>query len=930
MMSFLRNQVETIEIDFPEIVDITPEDFPGLKDWYRNCISGGLVAPVTYQHYWQSKFYELPICAMQGLQSGNTPQTIIFGNSDTPGTPKTASLDGYSVWLCDAAASVGGLTSSPSLVPQSPLPNAAEPEVTIFCIVGFDQSTPGFGQNCIRMRGGDANSDIALGTGGTLTDMLSFFVRSSNGSYANPIDTVSIEADGNYHLVCLQYSHATKTARLIVDGRITSATNLAMNTFNFVTANPAGFLLNSNDISTAKWRGKTGEMCFYDGTLLTDQEINNLANNYYLKKYPSLIWIDIPGGGVALETITHKYISKDLPIEIINDYYGYRPYLKTVDDMAAEIKDKDTITRRLKISLVDDLEYKAAGSLQMASYWRMWIASHKNFKGKLIRYYRRLGDDPLALRFTGLIDEIKIANNGTVTIEAVDLLKAMSKVDYPILSGLIVSPNDTPGIWTVASESEMLALSDAISGDYCKQTFFYNSFGWGFIGSSGGSLTPGDQHWFNIAFYKDGNPIDLTGASFIVLAAGQTRITLSFGGIGYVWDYVKIFWGKSDNQTPFEIAQINYPTMSYIFDDDTLTFPAAVIPTEAIRYYKLADPGVYSNSDDWDLQVGTPDFPINIDGDASLLDDSGFIKIDDEIIHYGHITTDSDGQSLTDVERGVFATESPRHKANTAIYYILCVTDAINIFAEMKHLLYLAGITSDYLSAKFDEYILDDDLDVTCLPIIKDSNLADIFFDLVNLADALCFQNEDGLIDIIKINEHPVDYVEISDEANIIFNTSNLDLNDKSRLTRWILYWNRFDIDKGLRDYSAYGRGNITVDDVAETFYGDKIQDIQYTAWLNAADSDTAAINAAIYYANKLLDSRRYRTNQAQLILSCEFEIKDDEIKLAQIVKIRTSKVLNELGESELLKYRVILKEPSDNKIKFKFQMINETPIEES
>ena len=636
---------------------------------------------------------------------------------------------------------------------------------------------------------------------------------------------------------------------------------------------------------------------------------------------------------IEFPTETFKFISTNVPIEIINEYYGHRPYLKHVDDIASEIKEKDTVTRRLKVTLIDELDYiDITTSTNMASYWRLFIARNKNYKGKIIRYYRRLGDGPLELKFAGRIDNIKIAANGNINIEAVDLLKAMSKVDYPFMTGLVLT-NNIPAVFIATSDTDMTNLSDAIEGDYCKRIDFISPYfnDLYYTDEIPGSLSPGSRYYTRlIGFSSADYPIVKAELVAIMDTANYGR-RFRFKNYADVSYYKLYIYGWSNEGggfipviPPYIMTTIapGDPPSSFDFTTTAQMSSVETDPAEAVRYFKLITNGNYSILTNWEA-VSVPIFTMDIDGDAAQFDNSGYLKLDDEIIYYDSIATDSEGASLMGVIRGLFGTESPLHYADTMFYLILSIDTPIDIFLQMKKLLLLVGLDDTYLSTKFDEYAALGTLNVTTLPIIKETKLSDIYFDLVNLADCISFQNEEGLIDILKLDEMPASYVEITDEANIIYNTSNLDLNEKTRLTRWILLWNRIDIDKSLTDDEAYYRGNITVDGDAEAYYGDVLQDKQYTAFLNAGD-DPAEVTAINTYVNELLDKRRIRTNEAQWQITAELEIKDDAIKIGQVVKIRTQKVLDENGIAQLLKYRVMKKEPGFNKIKFTFQRMIE------
>ena len=92
---------------------------------------------------------------------------------------------------------------------------------------------------------------------------------------------------------------------------------------------------------------------------------------------------------IEIGATTYKYISSNLPHQILTRYYGYKPYIKQATDISTEIKEKDTIPRRLKITFVDD--FVITNDPNYSSYWRTWIAANKNYKGKLLTFSRRIG-----------------------------------------------------------------------------------------------------------------------------------------------------------------------------------------------------------------------------------------------------------------------------------------------------------------------------------------------------------------------------------------------------------------------------------------------------------------------------------------------------------------------------------------------------------
>ena len=179
----------------------------------------------------------------------------------------------------------------------------------------------------------------------------------------------------------------------------------------------------------------------------------------------------------------------------------------------------------------------------------------------------------------------------------------------------------------------------------------------------------------------------------------------------------------------------------------------------------------------------------------------------------------------------------------------------------------------------------------------------------------MCFQNEEGKVDILSHAEIPASFEHLNDRANFIHGSGSVDENDASRYTDAVLYWNNFDPDKAIEEKDGFNRINIGADADARSpnEYGDERYDLQYCIWLNVAFDAAATIDA---YVNSLLDKRRQRHRDAQALLTEDVEIKDSSLKVGQIVFISTNEIQdihgNDLKETA---FRIIKKTPKKGKI---------------
>ena len=261
-----------------------------MQDWFQNCyydVNNG----VNFENIWQSALLAQPCNFYTYPPPAQTPHTWIYSIAvSTLNNPSTELLDGNKIQL-NTAITLATSASCTSLFPQLPLTAFTEPEMTVFFILKVGNNF-GVQNKMLRWRGDDANSDFIIYMAGLGNNYLTFFTRSSNGNTVQVNDTVDVQGDGNYYLVCIQYSYTTKISRLIINGRDLTGIDLGQDTFDFNAAGSATFYLGQG-ISLGNFIGSIGDMAIYGTALLTNANINSLANNYYLKRYPSLVWSDV-------------------------------------------------------------------------------------------------------------------------------------------------------------------------------------------------------------------------------------------------------------------------------------------------------------------------------------------------------------------------------------------------------------------------------------------------------------------------------------------------------------------------------------------------------------------------------------------------------------------------------------------------------------
>ena len=655
-------------------------------------------------------------------------------------------------------------------------------------------------------------------------------------------------------------------------------------------------------------------------------------------------------------TKTYEFVNGDIPVELAAELFPARPYIKNISDIPTEIKENDTSVGVMKITLLDEPDgdigtdpyYKTRTSIQ-GTYWKKWLARNPNYKGRKIERYEgfwRNGElSDFKKKYEGIIENISVAD-GSVTIEVPNILKKLSEISYPLESKYSLKFR-APNYFNVSSQNDMLALP-AVVGDYAERSdlgtlnnFVCNN------SAIGGSLPPGVYSVTVVAYDSSDRPLANKTAK---KAAGEYGHNT--GSISISWDAVS---GASSYNVYIKkvytiIQTINLddgvdaiPIESYVEVDNpvwilnkTVTTPAASVintsgvsedpPTEAQNIYILTadDPTTIGN---WEQNQGIQALYIDANSD---LDSSGYILIEDEVIYYtAKITGSVHGttvDALLNVKRKQLDTEASEHAVNTKLHYIFNYS-AGNGFTIAKDILDKANILS-YADTQFNTYeTLGTDIDFSCAPFVKETKLNKIFFDLINVLGCICWQGEDGKIKIKKRDEDQTSYDTITDEANIIANSGNVDLNETSRFTNWILYWHKWDVAASQDEKEAYSYGYDLQDEdaISENEYNDVNEDVQQTLWIN---TDCGTFENISNYILALLTSRKNRTRDAQPIYECRLEMKDGNIETGEIILLSTNDIENADGTPYTNeKFRVIKKQPAGGTFNAKFIKENQLAI---
>ncbi|MEW5745287.1 MAG: hypothetical protein AB1805_07625 [Nitrospirota bacterium] len=303
---------------------------------------------------------------------------------------------------------------------------------------------------------------------------------------------------------------------------------------------------------------------------------------------------------------------------------------------------------------------------------------------------------------------------------------------------------------------------------------------------------------------------------------------------------------------------------------------------------------------------------------AGLYAAPAYIRIKDDIIYY---TGTAGGNQITGCAWGQFGSTKEAHRAKDKVQPVRYIPPT-NGFDIMKTLLEAdAGIDpADVDTAAFDYWKAWPDMDVNFSAIISEPTKADkLYFELVDLLDCKSWVAEDLKITIKRNvpNEPGRGYKTITDAANIIHGSASVDLNEKSRITRMLLYWDRTAIGK-VADVNSYNRLDIGLDSDAEgdNDYNDIVEKKVFCRWLRSGYETEEIVNNFI---KDLLARQVWRQRDAMPILQCSLELKDSDIKTGQFTKVSTDELLQPDGNPiDKVITQVIRREMQDRLVKVK------------
>ena len=350
---------------------------------------------------------------------------------------------------------------------------------------------------------------------------------------------------------------------------------------------------------------------------------------------------------------------------------------------------------------------------------------------------------------------------------------------------------------------------------------------------------------------------------------------------------------------------------------DNITLSKSKVTIEAVDLLSsLSDVTIAAEIEaELNADITTTSVSLTLTDTDELTESTGHIKLNDEIIYYT-AKNDTTNTLTTELQyRGMFDTTAAAHSEGDSVqpvYYF--VPD--HPYDHMDTLLTLAEIDSRMNTTAFADYRDFPGTTVDFSAIIHEPTKAsDLFWELVNFTNSVVWQDEAQQISIRKLlaNEPGRSYGEINDTEHIVGGSSSADLNDKSRVTRVILYWDRTTL--GDEDeVSSYQTIEIAIDADAESAneYNDVIEEKLFCRWLRHGYEQDELVEE---YAELLVRRRLMAKRDAQEIVTFKLELKDEGLKTGDSIKLTTD-TLSEIDGTDLTSqaFMVVKRDPGKGK----------------
>lgn len=285
---------------------------------------------------------------------------------------------------------------------------------------------------------------------------------------------------------------------------------------------------------------------------------------------------------------------------------------------------------------------------------------------------------------------------------------------------------------------------------------------------------------------------------------------------------------------------------------------------------------------------------LSLTEDVEAFPSLGYVRIDDEIIRYE--SKDDVTKQLSTLSRAQFGTAAAEHKAKTKVQPVRYFTPKSGFDHLLDMLLVDAGIDPGYVDEDAFTYWKawpQRDIDFSAV-VSEPKKLSDLFFEVVDLLDCKVWVAENLKITIRRNvqNAPGRTYHVLSDEDDITLESGSVDHNEKSRITRVSIYWDKIATGKD-GESTSYRRLDIAVDPDAESNYDGVIEKTVLCRWIDPTCGEEGGIAR---FVQNLGLRRITRQRDAQPLISVELPPKDAQVLTGDYVRLSTDEVLGPDG----------------------------------
>ncbi len=546
-------------------------------------------------------------------------------------------------------------------------------------------------------------------------------------------------------------------------------------------------------------------------------------------------------------TRTYRFISADFP-QALPDA---RPYVSEVKYMPTEIKTNLTVNARVSFGMIDEPDadvdtdpYWAQRSSHPGTYWKRWLARNVNYKRRIVRIFEGVygaAESTYVQKWVGKLENATLKGE-KVTFEAVDLLKDLTKIEVPPKTNaklaLALAATTNPGqTFTITEDADRFPSSGYVRID--DEIIRYTSV--------------------NVA----------------------TK-TFTIGG--------------SANRGLFGTAVAAHEAKAKV---QITRYFSPRNPLEILLDMLLGDAGM---KDSW-----VRDAAKSAQNGAAYTTAATYIDLN------AAQTNSWPGTALMEIE-GAGGTEFARYVSKTYVPATNVNRFVFDSYASVVtgRALFGSSLTSATAPSQVTvrlgafEYVDTDafyqyrdwpfrDIDFTSV-VSEPTKLSDLFFEIVDLIDAKSWVAENLKITIRKntVNTPTVGYLALSDADNIVDDSGSVDLNEKSRITRMSILWDKIVTGKASDDLS-YRRLDLAIDPDAEENYAGPEEKVARCRWIDPYVTLEETVQA---YVKNLAVRRIQRCKHAQNLVTVKVAEKDASIATGSYVRLSTDELLEADGNS--------------------------------